>query len=93
MKGLIDLLRQGGLSSSQTFSLRLEERTLQEVFLKDEKRWGGWLAERLTRNLGTAAGAQALAERLTPFFIHDKANALRVARFLGLEAERGGNRP
>jgi len=93
MKKLVDLLRQGGLSSSQTFSLRLEERTLQEVFLQDKERWDAWLAERLTRNLNTATEAQALAERLTPFFIHDRANALRVARFLGLEAERGGNRP
>jgi len=93
MKRLVNLLREGGLSSSQTFSLRLEERTLREVFARDEERWKAWLAERLTRNLGTVAGAQDLARRLTPFFIHDKAGALRVARFLGHEAERGGNRP
>jgi len=94
MKGLVDLLREGGLSSSQTFSLRLEERTLRPVFERDEARWEAWLSERLTRNLGTAAGAQDLARYLAPFFIHDdKAGALRIARFLGHEAERGGNRP
>lgn len=94
MKELVTLLRAGGLSSSQTFSLRLEERTLQDVFAKDEERWHEWLTERLTRNLGTAARAQDLARRLAPFFIHeDKAGALRIARFLGHEAERGGNRP
>lgn len=97
MKNLIDLLRQGGLSSSQTFSLRLEERTLQKVFAQDKEkageRWQGWLAERLTRNAGTVAQAKELAERLVPFFLHERTGALRVARFLGHEVERGGNRP
>lgn len=94
MKGLVSLLREGGLSSSQTFSLRLEERTLRGVFAGDEKRWQAWLSERLTRSLGTAARAGDLARRLVPFFLQDdKVGALRVARFLGLEAERGGNRP
>lgn len=90
MKELVDLLRQGTLSSSQTFSLRLEERTLLEVFAQDEERWQEWLAERLTRNLGTAAQAKALAERLAPFFVHRRTGALRISRFLGVEAERGG---
>lgn len=93
MKKLVDLLREGGLSSSQTFSLRLEERTLQEVFAKDEDRWQEWLAERLTRNVGTVGQAEDLARRLTPFFVNEQTGALRVARFLGHEVERGGNRP
>lgn len=89
---LVELLRQGTLSSSQTVSLRLEERTLLEVFAKDEERWKEWLTERLTRNLGTATQAQALGERLAPFFVHHRTSALRIARFLGVEAERGGDR-
>lgn len=97
MEKLVALLRQGGLSSSQTFSLRLEERTLQEVFARDEEnareRWQAWLAERLTRNAGTAARADDLARSLVPFFVHEQTGALRVARFLGHEVERGGNRP
>jgi CRISPR-associated protein Cmr2 len=92
MKELVDLLRRGDLSSSQSFSLRLEERTLLEVFDQDEKRWQGWLTERLTRNVGTAPQAEALAERLVPFFVHRRTGALRISRFLGVEAERGGDR-
>ena len=93
MEKLVTLLRQGGLSSSQTFSLRLEERTLQEVFARQKERWQAWLTERLTRNVGTVAQAEDLARRLVPFFVHEQTGALRVARFLGHEVERGGNRP
>ena len=82
------LLHEGKLSSGQSFSLRLEEKTLQEVFGEDTERWTPWLADRLTRNEATSGEAKTLAAQVVPFFTHGRANALRIARFLGKEAER-----
>ena len=82
------LLREGSLSSGQSFSLRLEEKTLQEVFGENTERWTPWLQDRLTRNEATSGEAKTLAAQVVPFFLHGRANALRIARFLGKEAER-----
>lgn len=81
-------LREGSLSSRQTFTLRLEERTLRGVFGKDPERWRPWLRDRLSRNEGMSGQAEELAKLVTPFFVHDRTAALRIARFLGREAER-----
>jgi hypothetical protein len=81
-------LREGALTSRQTFSLRLEERTLLDVFGKDLERWTRWLADRLSRNEGEEGRSEALAGLVAPFFVHDHTAALRIARFLGREVER-----
>jgi CRISPR-associated protein Cmr2 len=82
------LLRSGELSSRQTFTLRLEEGILGDVFKKDSDRWSRWLTERLSRNEGMAGQAEELGSLVAPFFVHDHAAALRIARFLGREVER-----
>jgi CRISPR-associated protein Cmr2 len=84
---LVQLLQEGAVSSRQTFTLRLEERTLREVFGGDADRWELWLTDRLSRNEG-AAGAEAVAGLVAPFFLHDRTPVLRIARFLGVEALR-----
>jgi CRISPR-associated protein Cmr2 len=84
---LVDQLREGVLSSGQTFSLRLEERTLQGVFTTEEQ-WRLWLADRLSRRGGAAESAEGLAAEVTPFFVRERTEALRIARFLGREVER-----
>ena len=81
-------LREGALTSHQTFSLRLEERTLLGVFGKDLEKWTRWLADRLSRNEGATGQSEALAALVAPFFVHDHAAALRIARFLGREVVR-----
>lgn len=85
---LTGCLRQGDLTSRQTFTLRLEERTLRGVFKDDAKRWQPWLVDRLSRNEGMSGQAEELAKLVTPFFVHDRTAALRIARFLGREVER-----
>jgi CRISPR-associated protein Cmr2 len=85
---ITEWLRQGRISSHQTFTLRLEERTLLEVFDKSSERWRAWLADRLSRNEVAAGDAGDIAGAIAPFFLHDHAAALRIARFLGREAER-----
>lgn len=81
-------LQEGAFSSRQTFTLRLEERTLLKVFAKDEGLWQLWLKDRLSRNEMGAESAEALANLVAPFFVHDHAAALRIARFLGVEVKR-----
>ncbi len=84
---LIRTIREGRMTSGQSFNLRLEERTLYEVFGGDAKRWRLWLADRLSRH-EPAGQASDLAKMATPFFVHRRAEALRIARFLGREVER-----
>ncbi len=85
---ITEQLRQGEISSKQTFTLRLEERTLLEVFQDDPERWRLWLADRLSRNEAVTGQSESLAKIIVPFFRHDRTAALRIARFLGREAER-----
>jgi CRISPR/Cas system-associated protein Cas10 (large subunit of type III CRISPR-Cas system) len=87
LETLIEDVIQGDLTSGQTFNLRLGERTLMELFGKDESRWRAWLGDRLSRHEGTKS--ETLATRIAPFFAHGKPEALRIARFLGREARRG----
>lgn len=86
---LIQKVRDGGLSSGQTFNLRLEEKTLQEIFGGRPELWEPWLADRLSRNESVEGGAEALAREIVPFFVHGRFEALRIARFLGREVHRG----
>lgn len=83
---LVEQIRDRELSSTQTFNLRQEEKVLTQV-LKPEH-WVPWLADRLSRSERVTPGASDLAERVAPFFVHGKAEALRIARFLGREVER-----
>jgi len=83
---LVDHIREGALSSTQTFNLRREEDVLTEVF--EPEHWEPWLADRLSRSERSTPGATGLAESIAPFFIHRKEPALRIARFLGREVTR-----
>lgn len=85
LDSLVDDLRQGRLSSGQTFNLRQEERLLRRVFAPEH--WQPWLADRLERSRTTDADDRQLAARIAPFFVVGKAEALRIVRFLGRELE------
>ncbi len=85
-QNLIEGVSQGDITSGQTFNLRLGERTLQKVFGDDDERWRAWLGDRLSRHEGTES--ETLAAQIAPFFVHGKPEALRIARFLGREAQR-----
>ncbi|PYQ57749.1 MAG: hypothetical protein DMF53_21825, partial [Acidobacteria bacterium] len=85
---LTQKLREGRVSSRQTFTLRLEERTLLEVFQDDPARWEPWLADRLSRNEEVSGGAPEVAKLVAPFFLRRRTPALRIARFLGIEVQR-----
>lgn len=89
LDGIIKRVHAGELSSGQTFNLRLEEKTLLEVFEKNPERWRAWLADRLSRNEGAPGRAEELSNQIVPFFVHEKPAALRIARFLGREVHRG----
>jgi len=85
--GLVTRLRERTLSSTQSFDLRREERVLTKVFGEDSDRWIPWLADRLSRGEATSQEAQELAELIAPFFARGKTEALRIARFLGVEVK------
>lgn len=85
---LVRALRDGGLSSSQTFNLRREEEVLVEVFGDDLERWTPWLEDRLSRGEASSDEAKALARGIAPFLAHGKGEALRIVRFLGVEISR-----
>ncbi len=85
---LVHDLGEGGLSSRQTFNLRREEEVLLEVFGCNEKLWTPWLADRLSRGEATSEEAKELAAGIAQFFVHDKTEALRIVRFLGVELSR-----
>lgn len=92
---LTESLSNRELASRQTYALRDDERVLRDVF-KDKEEWLTWLKWRMSKGELSAALAEALAEQLTPFLLHGKPEALRIARFLGIEAGRdtraGGGR-
>ena len=61
---LIRTIREGLLTSSQTFNLRLEERTLGAVFGGNADRWRQWLTDRISRHAPGAVQAATLAEQV-----------------------------
>jgi CRISPR-associated protein Cmr2 len=91
LAALIGNVKEGELTSGQTFNLRLEETTLQDTFKDRPELWEPWLADRLSRN-GATGKVEELARRIAPFFIHRRSEALRIARFLGREVHRGAGR-
>ncbi|HEX3126730.1 MAG TPA: type III-B CRISPR-associated protein Cas10/Cmr2 [Thermoanaerobaculia bacterium] len=86
LAALIGNVKEGVLTSGQTFNLRLEETTLQDTFDSRPELWKPWLAERLSRN-DASGDVKELAGRIAPFFIHRRSEALRIARFLGREVQ------
>ena len=84
---LVERLQVGSLSSTQTFNLRREEEVLLDVFGEDTARWIPWLEDRLSRGEATSAEAADLAQRIAPYFVHRKTEALRIVRFLGVEVK------
>lgn len=80
---LTQRIKDGEVSSSQSYALARNARHLHGVLKEDE--WPQWLCEQLSRGEGSAQGKQGLAELLAPFFFHRKTAALRIARFLASE--------
>lgn len=85
LDGLVAEIEAGQLGSTLTFNLRTEERILTSAFGGSIERWRPWLEDRIGRSGVSDVRAGELAERITPFFVHEKAAALRIARFLGRE--------
>jgi len=81
---LVAALRGADLSSSSSFDLRLDEQTLSELFTTGED-WNRWLGQALRQDGLNEEKAKKLATLLTPFFVHKRTDALRIARFLGRE--------
>jgi hypothetical protein len=90
---LIRKLAEKDLSSRQSYHLRQEEEVLIPVFAGEDGetdetrrvRWQRWLADRLAKSEVSAARAEELAGQLAPFFLAGRTEALRLARFLGVE--------
>lgn len=76
-------IKDGGISSSQSYALTRNARHLHGVLT--EKEWTQWLCEQLSRGEGSAQRKEDLDDLLAPFFIHRKTAALRIARFLASE--------
>lgn len=84
--GLQKTLRDRQLASRQTYDLAEADRTLHEVFSNREQ-WRAWLEYRLGQGELSAELVPTLADLLEPFFLESKTAALRIARFLAVEAE------
>jgi hypothetical protein len=80
-------LRGRQLASRQTYDLAEADRALHHVFT-DPAQWHGWLLYRLGQGELSAESASELAKLLQPFFEEQKTEALRIARFLAIEAGR-----
>jgi len=91
--GVVARISDKEMSSSQSFNLPFhnfgratELSTLEHVFTtKDD--WEKWLAEKLSRGIGSSEIAGILAKDVSPFFMTRKTDALRIARFLAKEVE------
>lgn len=82
---LVQKISDKSVSSSQTYDLTLEERTLAPVLAGDLARWEKWLSFRLGHGRGSRSRVDEAARLMAPFFTGGKTEALRVARFLGTE--------
>ncbi len=80
----------GGLASRQSYNLTNEESLLRNVFGNDRAHWLKWLTEKLSRGERSAEHAKRLAELIAPFFVEEKTEALRIARFLATEVGTDG---
>jgi hypothetical protein len=84
---LQEALRGRQLASRQTYDLAEADRTLHKVFT-DTKQWRAWLEYRLRQGELSEEFVTKMADLLQPFFEHQKIGALRIARFLAVEAGR-----
>lgn len=89
LDGLVDEIEKGQLGSTLTFNLRQDERILTFAFEADASRWRPWLEDRIGRSGVSDERAAELADRIAPFFVHEKSAALRIARYLGRERSHG----
>jgi CRISPR/Cas system-associated protein Cas10 (large subunit of type III CRISPR-Cas system) len=80
--GIASLIASDELSSVKTYQLAADARSLHDV-LEDETQWLAWIRERLSKS-SAPAGAD-VAGALLPFVMHEKIEALRIARFLARE--------
>lgn len=74
------------LGSTQLFAFADDARKLESTNF-DTTQWTQWLQMRLGRGEKSATGADRLATALAPFFEKKEVEALRIARFLGVEME------
>jgi hypothetical protein len=88
---LVEHLAGDTLSSKQSYNLTQEVDTLGGT-LETENDWGKWLALSLSRGGTGKERGRDLATLVAPFFVHKKTEALRIARFLGVElgGSKGG---
>lgn len=93
-KPFIDLIaeiaaavRGRDLSSGQIFRLMDDARILYEVMGNSNEEWRQWIEDRLSRREGSSGQTKKLAELIAPLLGANKPGVLRIARFLGGEAE------
>jgi CRISPR/Cas system-associated protein Cas10 (large subunit of type III CRISPR-Cas system) len=83
---ICDALRNRKLASRQTYDLAEADQILKEVFGTKDEEWTAWLRYRLGQGEFSSAHADELVDLLKPFFISRKTEALRIARFIAVEA-------
>jgi CRISPR/Cas system-associated protein Cas10 (large subunit of type III CRISPR-Cas system) len=77
-------IRTGILASGPTFRLARETGVLKGV-IESTEQWETWIADRLSRGSSPGEDARRLSKLLAPLFAAGKAEAMRIARFLGGE--------
>jgi CRISPR/Cas system-associated protein Cas10 (large subunit of type III CRISPR-Cas system) len=82
---ICDALQNRRLASGQTYDLAEADQILRDVFEKDDQ-WNAWLRYRLGQGEFSSAHADDLVSLLQPFFVNKKTDALRIARFIAVEA-------
>lgn len=80
-------VRERDLSSGQIFRLMDDARILYEVMGNSSEEWRQWIEDRLSRREGSSGQTKGLAELIAPLLGANKPEMLRIARFLGGEAE------
>jgi CRISPR-associated protein Cmr2 len=83
---ICDAMRNRKLASRQTYDLAEADQILKEVFGKKDEEWTAWLRYRLGQGEFSSAHADELVSLLKPFFVNRKTEALRIARFIAVEA-------
>jgi len=87
MQEICEALNNRHLASRQTYDLAEADQVLKDVFRDNEEQWGGWLRFRLGQGDLSKPHVETLVKLLEPFFLKRKTEALRIARFIAIEAE------
>ena len=84
---ICDALRNRHLASRQTYDLAEGDQILKDVFGDNKEQWGAWLRFRLGQGDLSKSHVDVLLTLLEPFFLQRKTDALRIARFIAVDAE------